>query len=188
MLFEVEPRRPNRASYAEMMGVEPASRTKDPLPSYVAGDRLKRAGISGRQRIAVYHALRANPGVTSMELAQIMGSDRYTPSRRLPELRQAGWVTNGRRRKCRVSKIVSDTWFVSRPWAKGQSPQALVPSRAAANGASAPCPSTAAMPPAESPGPVTTPEDRLRLRRELAGQDSPAGQFLRSLTPGELDL
>jgi len=129
-LFNVEtrPRRDsNAAPYRTMVAMEPASRSADPLASFQAADSLGRRGISGRQRLQVYHALRANQGCTSAELARIMRCDRYTPSRRLPELRRAGWVCNGRRRRCSVSLVVSDTWWIVRGWREGRNDPKPVP-------------------------------------------------------------
>jgi hypothetical protein len=40
--------------------------------------------------------------------------ERYVPSRRLPELRGAGLVKNGRSRVCAVTGRLSVTWFPAR--------------------------------------------------------------------------
>ena len=129
-LFDLDrPERPARASYAEMIHMQPASRGNDPSGSFVAAEQLQQSGLGGRQRRAVYMALRERQGCTSKELAAYMGVDRYTPARRLVELQRAGWVCRGRRRKCRVSGIESVTWFVTRPWIQKPRSRAQVPCR-----------------------------------------------------------
>lgn len=164
MLFTVEPKQTHSLPYDAMWSMEAASRHADSLPSYKAADRLKRSGLGGKQRLAVYHALRANQGVTSAELARIMGCDRYTPSRRLPELARVGWVCRGPRRRCSVSHIDSATWFITRAWIEGPKPSAPVPSRTAQQAAPAPG--------AGEPVKVLTPEQRRELRRRLAAGGS----------------
>lgn len=100
-----------RASVAAVMDMEPLSRLTDPTSSYLAADRIRLTGVAGKQRRAVFQALRTNPGRTSAELARVMGGDRYVASRRLPELRSAGWVRNGEPRRCSISGIVCETWY-----------------------------------------------------------------------------
>lgn len=151
---------PRRASYSEVRNAEPLSRHTDPLPSYVAANKVKRTGIGGRQRLAVYHALRANQGSTSAELARIMDVDRYQPSRRLPELAAAGWVVRGQRRRCSVTNVECTTWFVSRPWREKPAGKAGGPGSTGE--------SRATGQPGDMPGPVLTPEERRRLRERLA--------------------
>lgn len=129
-LFNVEPRetpQSNAAPYPAMVGMEPQSRSSDPLPSYKAADQLKRSGVGGKRRLAIYLGLRQHQGATSAELARSLNLDRYEPSRRLPELRRAGWVCNGPRRRCTVSGIVSETWYITRPWIDKPRKSAPVP-------------------------------------------------------------
>mgnify|MGYP001595903772 FL=1 len=54
------------------------------------------------------------PGRTAAEVAEAMGVALYAPSRRLPELREAGRLRNGRSRPCRVTRRLSLTWFPAR--------------------------------------------------------------------------
>jgi len=176
-LFEMDrPARPDRMSYKDMRGMESLSRHTDPLPSYVAADKVRQSGLAGKQRLQVYHGLRAHQGATSAELAQALGCDRYTPSRRLPELERAGWVCRGRRRRCSVSGIISETWFIARPWAEGRMSGAKVPSRTAQQAA----PATDA----GLPGHVLSPAERSQVRQRLIASGGPAGRFLQGLDNG----
>ena len=48
---------------------------------------------------------------TAAEIAEAAGLERHVPSRRLPELRQAGQVKNGEERVCAITGNPSMTWF-----------------------------------------------------------------------------
>lgn len=172
-LFETDrPRRPDRMPYKDMRGMEPLSRHTDPLPSYVAADKVKRTGIGGRQRLAVYHALRANQGSTSAELARIMDVDRYQPSRRLPELEKAGWVCRGRRRRCTVTNVECTTWFIARPWLEKP---------ATTKGGEGPTAEQAD----DAAEAATTPEQRRQIRERLAAGDERIRRFLAGTGEGD---
>jgi len=167
--------KPHAMPYGEVRTMEPLSRNHDPLPSYQAADGLKQTGIGGRQRFAVYQALRKNQGVTSAELSRIMDCDRYTPSRRLPELARAGWICRGSRRRCRVSHIACETWWIVRPWAESRKSGSLVPTRRDSERA-------VAQTLAGERDPITTPDERRQLRRGLAERgDSTTQHFLASV-------
>jgi hypothetical protein len=51
------------------------------------------------------------PGRSAAEIANAAGLQRHVPSRRLPELRQAGQVKNGPERICAITGHPSLTWF-----------------------------------------------------------------------------
>jgi hypothetical protein len=51
------------------------------------------------------------PGSTAAEIAARSGLERHVPSRRLPELRQAGRIKNGPQRVCTVTGNPSMTWL-----------------------------------------------------------------------------
>lgn len=51
------------------------------------------------------------PGRTAAEIAAAACMKRHVPSRRLPELRQAGLVTNGVERICGITGNPSTTWY-----------------------------------------------------------------------------
>jgi hypothetical protein len=130
-------------------------------------------GISGRQRIDVYHGLRRFPGATSRELADKMGlPDRMVTARRLPELEQAGWVCRGPSRICSISRIKSVTWFCTRRWLDRPRPQsaAQVPSQSSGEAKPDPGPSQATRQAGRPPVTGLTVEERQRLRRRLADQ------------------
>lgn len=178
LLFAVEPQRQDSLPYPTVCRISPSSRATDPSSSDRAAERLRRSGVGGQQRLQVYHALRAHQGVTSAELSRIMECDRYLPSRRLPELARAGWVCRGARRKCSVSGIVCETWWITRPWAEGHKSGAPVPSRAGQQTMPAPVVGEA--------GPILTPEEKHRLRDRFLTEGSPeARRFLASLRESE---
>lgn len=71
----------------------PASRRTDPPSSHAAHKALLDTGVLANQRTKVYLALADHQGSTARELAEITGIDRYTASRRLPELEKLGYVS-----------------------------------------------------------------------------------------------
>ncbi len=185
-LFNTTPRGqgPRRASYEAMMNMEPHTRNSDPAGSFEAAERLHKTGLSGKQRLAVYHALRQHQGATSKELAECMEVDRYTPARRLKELEDAGWVCRGRRRKCRVSGVESLTWWIARTWIdkpdRGEDrkpvaddgPDGATPQHRSGQASGEVSRSGICNPDVDDGLParrdVTTPEERRRLRDKLA--------------------
>jgi hypothetical protein len=179
LLFDPTPKRQTALSCRDMMSMEPASRDRDPVSSNRAAEAIKQSGVGGKQRLAVYMALRQHQGCTSAELAEHMGADRYCPSRRLPELARAGWVCRGRRRRCKVSGVVCKTWWIVRGWAEGSKTTAPVPSRPA--GQNAPAPAAGE----REPVAVLTPEERRRLReRMMQSGDSLTRKFLAGVAQG----
>ena len=91
VLFSIGPRPqdPRPARYETVRDMRPAARDTDASGSHAAAERLQKTGIGGKQRLAVYHALRRYPGSTSAELARYMNVDRMVPARRLVELERA---------------------------------------------------------------------------------------------------
>lgn len=90
----------------------PMSKAADPVTSDQAAEKLKKSGRLKGQRLNVYNAVKKWPGRTSAEIADNMDIDRHTAAKRLPELRNAGYLVNGKIRKCRVCKNNCLTWFV----------------------------------------------------------------------------
>lgn len=90
------------------------SRTTDPDTSRMAAKRIAESGALAHQRETCLQAVRAEPGLTAAEIAQVVGCERHVPSRRLPELRRAGLVASprDRARVCRVTGNVSLTWWM----------------------------------------------------------------------------
>lgn len=91
------------------------SRNTDPVTSYMAADKVEREGTAETQRQKCYAEVARMEGQTSAEIAKRLEVDRYTPSRRLPELRDAGIVQNGNHRKCMVTGNKSMTWYLRLP-------------------------------------------------------------------------
>jgi hypothetical protein len=188
-LFHTSPRGqgPRPASFKAMMNMEPRTRNADPASSFEAAERLHRTGLSGKQRLAVYHALREHQGATSKELAKFMDVDRYTPARRLKELEDTGWVCRGRRRKCRVSGVESLTWWIVRRWIdKPDHPEVRKPVAEDGPDGATPRLRSGQASDAERPARVTTPDERRRLRERLAATaDERTRRFLAGLQQGE---
>jgi hypothetical protein len=82
-------------------------RKSDPLSSMLAGRNVEMGGAARRHRALCLHAVRRTPGLTSRELEERLGIKAH---KRLPELRQAGCVRNGRPRICTVSGRLAMTW------------------------------------------------------------------------------
>lgn len=83
--------------------------------SVLAHDQHETSGKaeSGRQRVLCL--VRESSGSTACELYTWLfgayGLTRHEISRRLPELRAAGLVHNGEKRKCRIKGNLQLTWF-----------------------------------------------------------------------------
>jgi hypothetical protein len=87
------------------------SRTNDPSTSYEAADRVESSGRAASHRHLCWMEVWKKPGSTAAEIAEAAGLERHVPSRRLPELRDAGQVVNGPQRKCSVTGNPSMTWL-----------------------------------------------------------------------------
>ena len=79
------------------------ARNSDPISSHEAARAIIATGDRAHQQHLAYAAVRAYPGRTSLELAQLSGQDRYRLARRLPELAELGLVTHGPKRRCTAS-------------------------------------------------------------------------------------
>ena len=91
----------------------PQSRRSDPATSFHAADHIESTGRAGDQRAKCLAVVKAHPGRTAAEIAQLAGLDRHAASRRLPELRAAGLVVNGPARICTVQHSLGMTWSVA---------------------------------------------------------------------------
>lgn len=89
------------------------ARHSDPETSRIAARRLVESGALTRQQAEVLDAVRTCPGSTAVEIAQRAGIDRYTVSRRLPELQRKGQVRRGPPRDCTVNGRPQCTWRVA---------------------------------------------------------------------------
>jgi len=86
------------------------SRKLDPETSAEAAERVERNGTAAGQRQNVLAAVNTHPGMTSAEIAELLGMERHAPARRLPELRDAGLLRMGEKRKCTVAGTMAMTW------------------------------------------------------------------------------
>jgi len=92
---------------------QPGSHRGDPVTSYIAAEKLAKSGGWRTQKKAVYETLKLNNGCTSAELGRFMGSDRFMPARRLPELVTIGFVVQGPVRICKVTHQLCVTWWLT---------------------------------------------------------------------------
>jgi hypothetical protein len=88
------------------------ARSTDPISSTLAAEELIESGRQHTQQNDVYRAVREHPGMTSRELAQAMGGDRYTYARRLPEIECKRLVRKGTIRRCRIGRRPAVTWWL----------------------------------------------------------------------------
>ena len=87
------------------------SRRTDPITSRIAASEAESSGRAASQRAICLARVNSHPGQTAAEIAVSVGLERHAPSRRLPELREAGMIVNGRSRMCSVTGRLSLTWF-----------------------------------------------------------------------------
>ena len=90
--------------------VRARARNSDPATSHIAAGNIECEGRAASQRRLCLAEVRRQPGQTAAEIATAVGLERHVPSRRLPELRQAGFVENGTVRVCTIQKSLSMTW------------------------------------------------------------------------------
>ena len=93
----------NRRSY-------PTARLTDPPSSHAAAQEMERTGRRVAQCEAVLETVKRHPRQTSLELSQLSRLDRYTVSRRLPELERRGLIRRGPTRDCTVNGRPMLTW------------------------------------------------------------------------------
>lgn len=98
---------------------EPMARARrlDPETSHIAAEEANATGRAKVQRTSCLAAVTKYPGHTAAEIAKLINMERHVPSRRLPELRDAGFVVNGDNRDCLVTGNPSMTW-----WPEGGNP------------------------------------------------------------------
>lgn len=87
------------------------TRTTVPITSHEAAREVERRGVAAAQRLLCLAQVTRHPGQTAAEIAAGTGLERHALSRRLPELRDAGLVTNGPIRICAVQHRRSITWI-----------------------------------------------------------------------------
>ncbi len=86
------------------------ARKTDPATSHEAAHNVEARGYAAAQRLLCYNEVVRCPWQTAAEIARAVGLERHAPSRRLPELRDAGLVVNGVSRFCKVMRTRSMTW------------------------------------------------------------------------------
>lgn len=100
-----------------MSTVNHPARASDLSTSHDAAHYVVASGLQAHQHDQSAKAVTDNPGITSKELAQATGLDRYMLARRLPELIKEGRVYRGQSRRCKVGDRSACTWW---PVAPGQ--------------------------------------------------------------------
>ena len=83
-------------------------RTDDPLTSVLAGSQIDSSGVAQMQRNRCLEAVTALPGLTAREIEDLIDIKAH---KRLPELRQSGFITNGPARHCQITGRRAMTWF-----------------------------------------------------------------------------
>ena len=91
------------------------ARTSDISTSHEAAVHVVSSGLQAIQQERAAGAVKAHPGLTSMELAKAMGHDRYMLARRLPELLADGRAWRGPKKPCEVSGRSACTWWPVAP-------------------------------------------------------------------------
>lgn len=99
------------------------ARTADIDTSHAAAAHVVSSGQQAAQQDQAARAVTQNAGMTSNELSQATGLDRYMLARRLPELMKEGRVYRGPNKPCAVSGRTACTWW---PVAPGENLQLAV--------------------------------------------------------------
>jgi hypothetical protein len=82
-------------------------RNNDPPTSALAGREAEAGGIAQQHRALCFDSVMKTPGLTAREIENRLGIKAH---KRLPELRRAGMVRNGKSRTCTVSGRQALTW------------------------------------------------------------------------------
>ena len=73
----------------------PAARSSDPASSHEAAEHVTATGTRQRHVEIVVRAVRANPGLTSLELSPLCGLERHEVARRTADAETAGAIRKG---------------------------------------------------------------------------------------------
>ena len=99
-----------------MFDFHPAHRNTDPPTSKMAEDEITNSGVRLTQAMRVLGLVKRNTGFTSAEYASITKLNRHMMARRLPDLKENGYIRRGLYRQCGVSHRRAVTWwFVKDP-------------------------------------------------------------------------
>jgi CRP-like cAMP-binding protein len=85
------------------------AKRSNPATSHEAAAKVTESGTAAAHCAKCLAVVRANPGLTAVEIADAAGIDRHAASRRLPELRGKRLVKNGDVKVCNGSKHM--TWW-----------------------------------------------------------------------------
>jgi len=95
----------------------PAAHNIDPITSHEAAEAVTSSGVRGRNAELVLALLKANPGLTSIELWEAASSEMKAilkepqeVRRRLHDLHVEKLVEQGPRRKCSIRKTSMVVW------------------------------------------------------------------------------
>lgn len=86
-------------------------RGTDPATSGQAAARVASSGSRDDHIGRVIHAVRAHPGRTSAEIAQITGLERHEAARRTADAEHLGRIRKGTPRICSVGGTRAVTWW-----------------------------------------------------------------------------
>lgn len=99
------------AHHAPVRRIEtPAFRQADPVTSELAANHVTSIGLRAEQQAQTIAAIRAFPGRTMQELAELTGLDRYVLGRRVSECETAGMVKRMNKRACAVTGRQAEPW------------------------------------------------------------------------------
>lgn len=87
--------------------MKPNYRNTDPPTSELHGREAEANGSARRHRAMCFETVARTPGLTAREIEDRLDIKAH---KRLPELRRAGMVRNGRSRTCTVSGRQALTW------------------------------------------------------------------------------
>ncbi|HYQ54218.1 MAG TPA: hypothetical protein VES70_27730 [Pseudomonas sp.] len=91
------------------------ARSTDISTSHEAAAHVVSTGLQTAQQDRAADAVKAHPGMTSMELAKATGLDRHMLGRRLPELLERCRVWRGPKKTCEISRVSACTWWPVAP-------------------------------------------------------------------------
>lgn len=86
------------------------ARRTDPGTSHKAAFKLEALGKANSQRRMCFREVIRHPGRTYAEIATGLGWELVIAGKRLPELRDAGFIRNGPEKKCSIRGSICLTW------------------------------------------------------------------------------
>lgn len=90
-------------------------RTTDPKTSQLAAEAMKASGLDSVQKQEILEILIGRRTcMTARELDVALEAERYTASKRLPELERAGLIHRVGNRPCSVTGRTATTWQIKK--------------------------------------------------------------------------